>query len=234
MVQRVYDICRRLWSRVLTIYGYGIDLAQSLNYCGIIVTKIEDKIRLVTLRKFQNIKYPEITRILFNDLFKRFPPTYICIDYTNERSFSETLEEKLNPQFTIPNSFTQWKIVDPVVFTQSQKLAMKQNARELLEKKYFVWPKRSSSDPRIWSLVEELREQMLREAGTPGMNGLLKFPKPEGHDNDLVIALELNLRGAKKYLPEFAFKVIAVKLKTGFNGEGEVKPKVNWLATSKH
>jgi len=202
----------------LTKYGYGIDLAQSLNYCGIVVTEITDKIRLVTLRKFQNISYPEITRILFNDLFKRFPPTYICIDYTNEKSFSETLEEKLNPQFTVPNStsFTKWKIVDPVIFTQSQKLAMKQNARELLEKKYFVWPTQSLSDPRMWSLVVELKEQMFREAGTPGLNGLLKFPKPEGHDNDLAIALELNLRGAKKYLPEFAFEVYARKLKGKF------------------
>lgn len=57
---------------------------------------------------------------------------------------------------------------------------------------------------------------MLREAAEPALNGQLKFPKPEGHDNDLIISLELNLFGAKKYLPQFAFKVCARKLKTPF------------------
>ena len=199
-------------------YGYGIDLAQSLNYCGIVVTKIEQDVRLVTLRKIKNLRYPEITELLFSDLFKRFPTTYVCIDYTNEKSFSETLEAKLNPSFIVPNSkdFTRWKTVDPVVFTINTKLAMKQNAREMLENKHFVWPEESSSDPRIWSLVEELKEQMLREAGTPGLNGILKFPKPEGHDNDLIMALELNLYGAKKYLPDYEFKIVCHKLKTPF------------------
>ena len=188
------------------IYGYGIDPAQSLNYCGIVVTKIEDDIRLVTIRKLRNIMYPELARLLFDDLFKRFPPAYICMDYTNEKSLSETIEAKSNPSFLSPTSseYHKWRLVEPITFSQDTKLALKQNARELFENKKFLWPKMELSDSRIWSLVEELKEQMMREAGIPGFEGQLKFPKPEGHDNDLIVALELNLYGAKRFLPDYA------------------------------
>ncbi|MBI5377279.1 MAG: hypothetical protein HZA82_01475, partial [Thaumarchaeota archaeon] len=95
------------------------------------------------------------------------------------------------------------KCVKPVTFSQDTKLQLKQNARELFEKKYFTWPIKEQSDPAIWILVEELQEQMMREAGTPGPNGQLRFPKPVGYDNDLIIALELNLYGGKEYLTDF-------------------------------
>ena len=72
-------------------FGYGIDLAQSLNYCGIVVTSIEEQIRLVTIKKIKNSTYPELSNLLIDDLFKRFLPSYVCVDYTNEKSFSETL-----------------------------------------------------------------------------------------------------------------------------------------------
>ena len=186
-------------------FGYGIDLAQSLNYCGIVVTSIEEQIRLVTIKKIKNSTYPELSNLLIDDLFKRFPPSYVCVDYTNEKSFSETLEAHLNNGFLdqSSSSYKKWQCVEPVVFTQASKLQLKQNARELFEKKYFVWPKKEQSDPAIWPLVEELWEQMMREAGTAGPDGQLRFPKPAGYDNDLIIALELNLYGGKKFLPDF-------------------------------
>ena len=57
---------------------------------------------------------------------------------------------------------------------------------------------------------------MLREAAEPTLDGKIKFPKPQGYDNDLIIALELNLFGAKKYLPRYAFKIVCRKLKGKF------------------
>ncbi len=230
MVQRRYDINAKLWSGILVIYGYGIDLAHSLNYCGIIVTRIDKDVRLVTIRKMKGVSYPEIAELLFDDLFKRYPPSYICTDFTNEKAFSETMEARLNPPFIQPKSkgFYSWKIVEPVVFTMDSKLALKQNAREMLENKHFVWPQKDYSDPRIWSLVEELKQQMLREAGTPTFNDKMKFPKPQGHDNDLIIAFEINLFGAKKYLPQYLFQVVVRKLKTPFRNYflGRMKKKV--------
>lgn len=186
----------------MTRYIYGIDLAQRLNYCGIIVTTVDERIKIKTIRKLQNLTYPEIISNVLGDLFRRFPPTFICVDYTNEKSFSETIEAHLNPSFLTPNSsgYQQWEHVEPVVFTTDMKLRLKQNARELLERKLFVWPLMGLTDPRLWGLVNELKGQMLREAATPGADGQLRFPKPQGHDNDLAIALELNLHVAKRFL----------------------------------
>lgn len=184
------------------IYVYGIDLAQSLNYTGIIVTKVSDKkIKIVAIRKYKDMTYPELEKILFDDLFRKFSPKCVVVDYTNERSFAETIESRLNPSFMNPNSsdYRRWKTVQPVIFSQDIKLELKQTAREMMEKRQFALP-RIVMDPRVRSLISELKEQMLREAGSPGANGRLKFLKSEGHDNDLVIALELNLYGAKKFL----------------------------------
>lgn len=181
---------------------YGIDLAQMLNYCAIVVLEIKENVRIKTIRKLKNLTYPEIIEILFNDLFERFPPDLICVDYTNEKSVAETIEARLHPSFNSRYSPGQWKYIRPIVFSQEVKLQLKQNARELLERKIFRWPNRVISDPRIWALVEELKEQMLREAGEPGRDGLLKFPKPQGHDNDLIIAFELALLEAKKFIEE--------------------------------
>jgi len=185
----------------LTLYIYGIDLAQALNYTGIVVTKIEDgKIRFAGIRKYNNKTYPEIEEILF-DLFARFTPKRVVVDYTNERSFTDTIEAKLHPSFMNPNSsdYKRWKTVTPVIFSQEMKLELKQNAREIFEKKQFAWP-RSLTDLRARSLVAETLEQTLREAASPGRNGLLNFRKHAGYDNDLIIALELSLYGAKEFL----------------------------------
>jgi len=187
----------------LTYYIYGIDLAQTLNYTAIIVTKVsKKKIRIVTIRKFKNVLYPEIQKILFDDLFVRFPPKRVVVDYTNEKAVAGAIESHFNSSFIKSNSsgYQQWKKVMPITFTQDAKLAMKQNARQIFEKKQFVWPSRILTDRRVWSLVEELKEQMFLESGSPGRNGQLTFPKPQGRDNDLIIALELNLFGALEFL----------------------------------
>ncbi len=184
-------------------YIYGIDLAQSLNYTAIIVTSIDkNKARIAAIRKYKDLTYPQVQEILFNDLFKRCVPDCIVVDYTNERSFAETMESKFNSSFMDSSSsgYRNWRMVQPVTFNQAVKLEMKQNAREIFEKKQFSWPSKLLTDPRVWSLIDELKQQMLREYASPGMNGQFSFPKPEGHDNDLIIALELNLYGAKRFL----------------------------------
>lgn len=185
-------------------YVFGLDLAQTLNYCSIAVLDVDARIKIATLRNLKNKRYPEIINILFDDLFPRYPPEKIVVDYTNERSVSETIEARLNPSFLSEgtSSYRQWEFVIPYNFTVESKLALKQNARELLERKIFVWPKRILTSPIMWPLVEEAKRQMMREAGTPGSDGRLHFPKPQGHDNDLAIALELALYAAKPLLTE--------------------------------
>lgn len=167
---------------------------------------MRDKVRLPArgaVRKFKDIPYPELTNFLVNDLFKTNYPTIVCVDYTSEKAFSERLEEVLNPAFLAVGTpyYKKWRIVDPIVFTQDKKLEMKQNARMFLdaENPLFIFPDPNYTDPRTQALITETQEQLLRESGGPSQSGKWSFPKPEGFDNDLAMAFELMLLGAKKF-----------------------------------
>lgn len=187
-------------------YGYGIDLAQTLNYCGIVIIRIDKNIQIQTLRKFNKVLYPNIKKLLIHELFPRFPPTYVATDYSNEKAFSEELEAMINPTFTLEGhrEYKKWNTVLPIRFTMESKLAMKQNSRYILENKLFTPPSKVGSPPEIWALWEELQQQLLRENADPNPQGQLRFPKPDGYDNDLAMAFELALFGAKNYIGEMS------------------------------
>jgi len=49
-------------------FGYGIDLAENLNYASIICLELKEKVRFVksgAIRKFKDIPYPEIKNLVF-------------------------------------------------------------------------------------------------------------------------------------------------------------------------
>lgn len=185
---------------------YGIDLAESLNYTGIVITEVTDKIRLRTLRKFNHVKYPMIHHLLQTDLFPNVRPDKLAIDYTSEKAFSEELEARMNPSFTTPGSpsFGTWRYVVPMVMSKGMNLKLKQNARLMLESKLFVWPDDPSPVKEIQDLVQQLYDQMMREVGDPRPSGMT-FPKPSGQDNDLIRALEMNLMVAKEFLQDYTY-----------------------------
>ena len=185
-------------------YGYGIDLAETLNYCGITVLRIQNNIQIQTLRKFNKKSYPEIRALLLNDLFPRFPPDYVATDYTSEKSFSEELEASLNPLFTLAHvpEHGKWKYVLPIRFSLDSKLAMKQNSRYMIESKIFVPPPEQGSPPEIFALWEELYAQLFREVADHSSRGTYMFPKPQGFDNDLAMSFELAMFGAKDMIQE--------------------------------
>lgn len=204
-------------------FGYGIDLAEDLNYASIICLELTNKIRFAktgAIRKFKDIHYPDLQNLLLNDLFHKNFPTYCCVDYTSEKSFSEQLEAALNPLFLAVNTphHYKWRYVEPVKFTQDSKLAMKQNSRRFMEgdDPIFKWPEKEECDPRTWALIEELKEQLQREAASPSQSGKWSFLKPEGFDNDLAIGFELALWGARnKYKPQASFSSQRPIIKSG-------------------
>lgn len=200
---------------MFNLYAYGIDLAESLNYCAIIVTHVTDRVRLKTIRKLGGpdnpISYPIVQAMLQRDLFAKYPPApgLVAIDYTNEKSVSEAVEAWLNPQFIQPASsdYRKWYWVDPVVFSDVYKLAAKQNSRRFMETGAFVWPARGScGSPIMEALVygtDGLYDQVMRESGSPGRGQVpLTFKKPQGRDNDLAMALELNLWVLRRMLDQ--------------------------------
>jgi hypothetical protein len=80
---------------------------------------------------------------------------------------------------------------------------MKQDARNMQESGLFVWPEGIHPIAEKQALLEELKDQMMHEVADPSRRGILKFPKPEGRDNDLIRSLELNLTVAKNYLSNY-------------------------------
>jgi len=143
-------------------------------------------------------------------LFKKYPPTEIWTDYTNEKSFSEFMETHFNPAFANPHSkkYKKWTIVHPVISSQPVNLQMKQNFAQMLQKNendftVFEWPDPKRTRPETGIIVEEAKEQTLREAAVTNKAGAgmpkATFPKPTGYDNDLIRALELGALGARKY-----------------------------------
>lgn len=82
----------------MPLYIYGLDPASKNDFFGIVVHKIPDVKedekpipKLQTLRKLQGLSYDEILDLLQRDLFNRYPPRYIVVDYTNEKTFSDIL-----------------------------------------------------------------------------------------------------------------------------------------------
>lgn len=185
-------------------YVWGIDLAESLNYCAIIVGDVTDKIRIVDILKFNKILYPSVQALCTGELYRKFPPLKIAVDYSNNQSFSEYLEGKINPAFLAFNTihYGKWRTVIPVKFSQQSKLDMKQTSRQLHESEMIEYPAEHLCSGEKAELVRELKEQLLREAATESAHGL-SFPKPEGHDNDMAIALELMALAAKPLLRNF-------------------------------
>ncbi len=185
-------------------YIWGIDLAETLNFCGIVIGIVTDRVSYANLRKFQNIMYPNIQSLCTGELARKYPPTKIAVDSSNNQAFAEYLEGHMNPSFLSVGStwYGKYKTVIPVQFTFQSKLDMKQNSRQLHESGLIQYPDPLLCSSEQRALLTELKDQMLREAMTPTSRGL-SFPKPEGYDNDLAIANELMLKAARPYLTNF-------------------------------
>lgn len=168
------------------MYIYGLDPAEHGDFFGIVIHRIEaGKPKLHTLRKMRNVTYPDVQRMLKQELFLKYPPYYIVIDYSNEKTFSEMLVEKYGDR------------VEPVNFTQLNKLMLKQDGLKLLQLGY-EWP--TSQNAQVQSWIDELKDQLKHEQMLETPSGKITFDHPEGEHNDLAIAWELSCHGCLKFI----------------------------------
>ncbi|MGH9878490.1 MAG: hypothetical protein ACRD5H_12705, partial [Nitrososphaerales archaeon] len=121
------------------------------------------------------------------DLFQRFPPSIIVTDYTNERTFSEILIKHYGE-----------RKVEPVLFTQANKLRLKQEGLKILQMGY-KFPARLA-DSQLQSWVLELIQQLKHEQMIVTPSGRPSFNHPTGAHNDLAIAWELSVHGCQKLM----------------------------------
>lgn len=165
---------------------YGLDPAEHSDFFGIVVHTIDKGMaKLATLRKLRNYKYPEVQRLLKEELFTKYPPRYIVIDYSNEKGFAETLEELYGSR------------VEAFNFTQINKLMLKQDGLKILQMGY-EWP--VSKNPQVQSWIDECRDQLKHEQMLETSAGRITFDHPEGEHNDLAIAWELSIHGCLRFI----------------------------------
>lgn len=176
-------------------YVHGLDPASKTDYFGIVVHELPDLRgdgqnlpRLATLRMFKNISYDRMLDFLKEDLFRRFPPALIVTDYSNERTFSDLLERDYK------------KKVEKIVFSNQNKLMLKQDAYSILKQGYeFPNPKTVTNvNQRRW--LEILLEQLHKEQNQTTRSGKATFDHPKGAHNDLATAWELSIHGSLKLM----------------------------------
>jgi len=185
---------------------YGIDLASKDDYFAVVLNQLppyESKLykddlgsylpRLRTLRQYHRTDYPKMARMLRDELFKRFPPFYIVIDYTAEKTFTDNLIEKYKEEK-----------VEKINFNIGSKKMLKEDGLNILSQGYqFPNPEQIPSGPSTEAVKEWLRildNQLRHEQVISTRSNKISFDHPEGEHNDLAIAWELSAHGCLRFM----------------------------------
>jgi len=83
-------------------YICGEDPASQDDFCGIVIHEIPSPTReipkpvpkLRDLYKLNHTSFDKIIEFHTKELFQKFPPSLIVIDYTNERTFTDIMEAR--------------------------------------------------------------------------------------------------------------------------------------------
>lgn len=185
---------------------YGIDLASKDDFFAVVLNQLppyESEIykdnpdsylpRLRTLRQYHRTDYPKMMRMLQQDLFKRFPPFYIVIDYTAEKTFTDNLVEKYKEER-----------IEKINFNIASKKMLKEDGLNMMSQGYeFPNPEQLPSGNSMDQVKEWLRildTQLRHEQVLATRSNKISFDHPEGEHNDLAIAWELSAHGCLRYM----------------------------------
>ncbi len=178
----------------MTRYIYGLDPASKDDYFGIVMHSLPAGSKLPKLRainKINNTSFDKMYEYLVKNLFQQYPPYYIVIDYTNEKTFSDLLVRLYGRDK-----------VELISFSNDSKLMLKEDGLSILRQAYkFPNPASRTTDPEISQHVAELIEQLKHEQMlTTRIGGKVKFDHPPGVHNDLAIAWELSIHGCMRFM----------------------------------
>lgn len=176
---------------------YGMDPASKLDFFGIVIHKIIPRsatnpfpmAQLVRLEAVTHTSYLHIMEMLKKELFAKYPPYYMVLDYSTEKTISEVLMRDFGKER-----------VEAMNFGNPTKNQLKDDGLAILKQGYkFPRPdKQQNMNQRrhLENLVRQLqREQMLYSP-----SGMLTFDHPQGEHNDLAIAWELSVHGCLKFM----------------------------------
>lgn len=185
---------------------YGIDLASKDDFFAIVLNQLppySSEIykdnpssylpRLRTLRQYHRTDYPKMMRMLRGELFSRFPPFYIVVDYTAEKTFTDFLVESYKEER-----------VEKINFNIASKKQLKEDGLNIMSQGYnFPNPAQIKSGPSTDMIKEWLRildMQLRHEQVVTTRSNKISFDHPEGEHNDLAIAWELSVHGCLRYM----------------------------------
>ena len=185
---------------------YGIDLASKDDYFAVVLNQLPPYTselykdnpsaylpRLRTLRQYHRTDYPKMARMLNEEMFKRFPPFYIVIDYTAEKTFTDNLIEKYNDDK-----------IEKINFNTASKKMLKEDGLNMMSQGYqFPNPEQlpnGNSMEQIKEWIRILDTQLRHEQVISTRSNKISFDHPEGEHNDLSTAWELSAHGCLRFM----------------------------------
>ena len=172
---------------------HGLDPASKDDAFGIVTHELpagSTMPRLRMINKLTGTTFDAMYKYLVQDLFQRFPPYYIVIDYTNEKTFSDLLVRLYGKEK-----------VELVSFSNERKLMLKEDGLSVLRQGYkFPNPEGHAIEPQLAQHVKELVAQLQHEQMLETKGGKTTFDHPPGQHNDLAIAWELSIHGCLRFM----------------------------------
>jgi len=175
-------------------YIYGEDPASQNDFFGIVIHEMPTPTRdnpkpiplLRDIYKLNHTSFDKIIEFHTNVLFRKFPPTLMVFDYTNERTFTDIMENRFGKSRVTKINFSAG--------TSGTKKMLKDDGLSILKQGYTFPNPANIKDPIKSELVRELIEQLKHEEMNLTPSGKESFEHPIGRHDDLGIGWELNSR----------------------------------------
>jgi len=175
-------------------YIYGMDPASKMDYFGIVVHELPDMSRnqlpqLVTTRNYTHIAYTDMLDFLKEDLFRKFPPYYMVVDYSTEKTFWQIIEKQYGKER-----------IELLTFGLQTKQMLKDDGLAILKQGYKFPNPELQKDPMQKENLKKLLQQLRQEQMLVRPSGAVSYDHPQGEHNDLVIAWECSIHGCLKFI----------------------------------
>lgn len=172
------------------LYMYGLDPASKNDYFGCVIHALpayQEGVRwlphIVDLFNIRNLPFDTMLEKLTKDYFAKYPPYFVGIDYTNEKTFTDLLVKDYGEER-----------IDPIRFTNDSKLGLKQDGLSILKQGYKFpnWTRVKDPQRAKWGNMLETQLQQ-EQILTTKDHSAQRFDHPVGDNNDLSTAWELSI-----------------------------------------
>ena len=176
-------------------YIYGEDPESQNDFHGIVIhemptPQMDDQTPLPLLKDIyvlNNTSFDKILDFYTDVLFKKYLPFYMVFDYTNERTFTDIMENRFDK--------SRVERINSSAGTSGTKKMLKDDGLSILKQGYTFPNPANIKDPIKSELIQELIEQLKHEEMLLTPSGRESFDHPTGRHNDMGIGWELSIHG---------------------------------------